>query len=132
VVGGAQGASARPGPVAGTESALRDATTSAIRYWERGRVAYNVVLALVVVVEFAAAWPQSRGRLTFDVGQWLFLLAVLANVAYCAAYPVDVFAQLSGFRDSWLRVRWLLLLVGLVFATILTRFASIEIFGGGL
>jgi hypothetical protein len=113
------------------ESTLRDAMTSAIRYWERARVVYNVVLALVVVGEFAAAWPQSRVRLTLDLGQWLFLLAVLANVAYCAAYPVDVFAQLSGFRVSWLRVRWLLLVVGLVFAAILTRFVSVGVFGGG-
>jgi hypothetical protein len=52
-------------------------------------------------------------------------------VAYCAAYPVDVFAQLSGVRMAWLKVRWLLLLVGLVVAVILTRFASLALFGGG-
>jgi hypothetical protein len=131
VLGGLGGAAARPDPLAETASTLRDATTSAIRYWERARIAYNVVLALVVVAEFAVAWPRSRGRLTLEQGQWLFLLAVLANVAYCAAYPVDVFAQLSGFRTSWLRMRWLLLLVGLVFAVILTRFASLALFGGG-
>ncbi len=116
-------------PVGGT---LREATTSAIRYWERARVVYNLVLALIVLGEFVAAWPHARARLTLDLGQWVFLLAVMANVVYCAAYPVDVFAQLSGFRLIWLRLRWLLLLVGLVFAAILARYASITLVDGGV
>jgi hypothetical protein len=131
VLDGPGGVAVRPDPLAETASTLRDATTSAIRYWERARIAYNMVMALVVVAEFAAAWPRSRGRLTLELGQWLFLLAVLANAAYCAAYPVDVFAQLSGVRMAWLKVRWVLLLVGLGVAVILTRFASLALFDGG-
>jgi len=50
------------------------------------------------------------------------VLAVLANIAYCAAYPVDVFAQMSTFRHNWLRYRWVLLAIGIVFASIITRF----------
>jgi TRAP-type C4-dicarboxylate transport system permease small subunit len=110
---------------------LRNAMTSAIAYWERARIVYNLVLALVVLGYFAAAWPGSWNRITMDHAQGLFLLAVPANVAYCAAYPVDVFAQLSGFRAAWLKVRGLLLVVGIVFAAILTRFLCLGFFFGG-
>jgi len=58
----------------------------------------------------------------------LILLAVVANVAYCAAYLVDIFAQMSGFRELWRSARWILFAVGLTFAAILTRFASIGMF----
>ena len=107
---------------------LRDAMTSAIAYWERARIVYNVVLALVVLGHFAAAWPGSRSRITLELAQMLFLAAVLANVAYCAAYPVDVFAQLSAFRTTWLKLRWLLLVVGIAVAAILTRIVSLGLF----
>ena len=49
-------------------------------------------------------------------------LYVLANVAYCAAYIPDIPAQLSGFRSQWLRLRVVVFVVGLVFASILARF----------
>jgi hypothetical protein len=107
---------------------LRDAMTSAIAYWERARIVYNLALVLVVLGHFAAAWPGSRSRITLDLVQMLFLSAVLANVAYCAAYLVDVFAQLSAFRATWLKLRGLLLVVGIAFAAILTRIVSLGLF----
>src|SRR3972149_8726651 len=99
----------------------REAFPDAIRYWERGRIVYNVALIVVVAAYFVMNWPGSKNSLTIDLVQSLFVLAVLANVAYCAAYPVDVFAQLSGVRDGWLRYRWVLFLIGGVFAGIITR-----------
>ena len=56
------------------------------------------------------------------------LLAVLANVAYCAAYLPDLFAQASGFRDSWRRYRWILFAIGLLFAGVITRYWAIAFF----
>ena len=56
------------------------------------------------------------------------LAAGLANVAYCAAYVPDVFAQMSSLRDSWLRYRWALFMVGVVFAAVLTHFWSLAMF----
>jgi hypothetical protein len=66
--------------------------------------------------------------LTTDSVLVLFLLAVVANVAYCAAYRVGIFARMSGFRELWRSARWILFAVGLTFAAILTRFASIGMF----
>jgi hypothetical protein len=110
-------------------SALREVLTDAIRFWEPRRIAYNVVLALVVIAVCAFFWPQSRAALTLELAQRLFILAVLANVAYCAAYLVDVPAQLSDFAAAWRRHRWILFAVGVTFAGILTRFLAVGMFG---
>jgi hypothetical protein len=110
-----------------TEIAARDALSDAIRYWEPRRILYNAVLLLVVAVTYCANLPYSQASVNTDSLLLLFVLAVIANVAYCAAYAVDVVAQISAFRDRWLRMRWMLLVVGVLFAGVLAHF-----FSGGL
>jgi hypothetical protein len=110
-------------------SSLRDCITAAIRYWEPLRIVYNVVLAAVVGIYFRLAWPNSRLAIHTDTILVLFLMAVLANVAYCAAYVVDVFAQMSGLREQWMSARWILFVIGTAFAAVLTRFFSLGLFG---
>jgi hypothetical protein len=104
--------------------APRTALSDAIRYWERGRVIYNLVLAAIVLGYFVANWPGSASRLSPESAQGIFLLAVLANVAYCAAYIPDMVAQLSDWRPIWLRLRWIVFAIGLGFASIITRFIA--------
>lgn len=111
-----------------SEIAMRDLLTDAIRYWELRRITYNAVLVAIVLAVFLIDWPESRAALSADLLQTLFVLAVLANVAYCAAYVVDVVAQYSGFRETWKRYRWLLFLIGVVFAGILTRYFAVGMF----
>src|SRR6476646_9943874 len=111
-----------------SEMTVRDALTDAIRYWEVRRVAYNAILLAVVVVVFVLQWPESRSAISANLAQTLFILAVLANVAYCAAYVVDIAAQYSGFRAMWKRYRWLLFTVGVVFASIIARFIAAGLF----
>ena len=110
-----------------TEVTARNALTDAIRYWEPRRILYNAVLLVVVAVTYWANLPASRAILNADSLQVLFVLAVLANVAYCAAYAVDIVAQISAFRGIWVRARWMLLVVGVLFAAVLAHF-----FSGGL
>jgi len=105
--------------------------TNAIYYWEIRRIVYNAVLAAIVVGYFVANLPASSQLITPDIIFALFILAVLANIAYCAAYLADIVAQMSGFRDLWLRLRWLLFLIGLAFASILTRWFAMGFFSGG-
>jgi hypothetical protein len=105
-------------------SHLRDLTTDALRYWEVRRLFYNALLAIIVCAHFVAAWPASKSALTVDGFLALFVLAVLANVAYCAVYAADIFIQFSGFRDSRARWRLILLIVGFGFAATLTHFLS--------
>jgi hypothetical protein len=107
---------------------FREAATNAIRYWERMRLVYNGVLLLVVLVSFIALYPGSRQNMSVHLGLLLFLLAVLANVAYCAAYVVDVFAQLTGYQSLWQKLRWVLFSIGVVFAGIITYFWTIGLF----
>lgn len=109
-------------------SSIREYATEAIRYWEPRRAIYNIFLAAIVVFYFIFGLPVSKQQLTADSLLVLFLLAVVANVAYCAAYLVDIFVQMSGFREVWRGARWILFVVGLAFAAILTRFMSIGFF----
>jgi hypothetical protein len=107
---------------------LREAVTDAIHYWESRRLFYNALLSLIVLFYFFKAYPASKAILRVDSILGLFLLVVLANIAYCAAYFADVFAQWSSYRDLWRRFRWVIFTVGVSFAGIITRFIAIGIF----
>jgi hypothetical protein len=109
---------------------LRDYATEAIKIWEPWRLLYNLVLAAIVITYFAIGYPASKTFLTVDFCLGLFLLAVIANIAYCAAYIVDIFAQASGFREIWRRYRKVLFVIGTVFAGIITRFVAMGMFPG--
>ena len=74
---------------------------NALRYWEPRRLIYNAVLAAVVVAHLFLGWPASREKLSLDLFLGVFILAVLANVAYCAVYLVDLFVQFSGLDAEW-------------------------------
>jgi hypothetical protein len=107
---------------------LRESLTDAIRYWEPLRLVYNGVLAAIVLIYFWIGYPASKTTLSIDAVLFIILLAVLANVAYCAVYPVDIFVQASGFRETWRKYRWILFAIGLLFAGILTRFWASAMF----
>jgi hypothetical protein len=102
----------------------------AMRYWEPRRLVYNTVMLLVVFAHYFAGWPDSRAALTRDTLFMLFVLAVLANIAYCAAYAVDLFVQYSDLRQAWSRWRGLLLAIGTAFAAILAHYFSLAIVRG--
>ncbi len=111
------------------ETSVREVITDGIRYWEKMRIGYNAILLMIVLAVFAARWPESGSALSAEMIQSLFLLAVVANVFYCTAYVVDVVAQLSEFRKTWQRHRWILFAVGTTFASIIARFISMAMFG---
>ena len=106
---------------------LREITTDALKYWEPRRIAYNALLAGVVFYHSAAGWLNGTFRPGFDDLLGLFILAVLANVAYCAAYVVDFVLQLSYFREGRGRWRLAVMVVGFAFAAALTRFFALGI-----
>jgi hypothetical protein len=102
---------------------------NALRYWEPRRLIYNGVLALVVVLHFCLRWPASRAMLSIDMVLGLFLLAVLANIAYCAVYFADLFVQFAGLDAAWRWGRVILLTVGTAFAATITHFFATGVFG---
>ena len=62
--------------------------------------------------------------MSLDLFLGLFILAVLANVAYCAVYLADLFVQFSGLDAAWRLGRVALLIVGTAFAATITHFVS--------
>ena len=107
---------------------LRESVTDAIRYWEPRRLVYNAVLAGIVLIYFGIYYPATKSFLSIDSVLFLFLLVVLANVAYCAAYPVDIFVSASSYRDRWQKHRWVVFAIGLLFAAIIARFFALGMF----
>lgn len=110
---------------------LGEITTSALAFWEPRRVLYNLVLAAIVLAAARTDWHPLRDSLTFPTLLSLFILAVLANLCYSAAYIPDVFIQLSRFREHWLRWRWWLWLLGTGFAASITYLITVGGVGHG-
>jgi hypothetical protein len=100
---------------------LREYFTDAIRFWEPRRVVYNLVLAAIVIAYFFAGYPSSKGVLSMDFALGLFRLAVAANVAYCAAYLVDIFLQAFWISRVLGVPRWIVFVIGTAFAAVITR-----------
>ncbi|HXV62698.1 MAG TPA: hypothetical protein VEK15_18505 [Vicinamibacteria bacterium] len=123
------GAPTTAAPLSDLLSRLSHHAALALRYWEPRRLLYNGVLGAVVVTHFVLAWPASREQLSFDIVLGIFLLAVLANVAYCAAYLPDLFVRFSGLDAAWRWGRTILLAVGTSFAAAMTHFFAKGIFG---
>jgi hypothetical protein len=111
-----------PGSTAPNGAPFREYVSDAIRYWEPRRLGYNLVLAAIVLGWVGLTWPHFRGAFTWPSALAVFVLAVLANVCYCAAYLVDLTVQCSTYRDAWRKRRWLLWFVGAAFAGVLTYY----------
>ena len=107
-------------------SQLREILDDAIRYWESRRLAYNLVLIVVVIAWVATTWPHFRGALTLESLLALVILAAIANLCYCAAYLVDIPMQYSSFCVVWRRRRWLLWVVGMLFAVALSNYWIVD------
>ena len=118
------------GPPQSGKPGIREILTDALRFWEWRRMFYNLVLGAIVLLEFARLFPVSKHALQFNALLTLFLLAVLANAAYCAAYLVELLVQFSEFRERWRRWRFALWLLGTVFAAVLAHFFASGMFGG--
>lgn len=105
----------------GPQNPWREVLSNAIGYWELRRIAYNVILA-AVVAWVAFSWPHFRPVIRFESVVLLAILAMWANICYCAAYLVDFPMQFSFFRKRWLRWRWGLWTGGMLFAILLANY----------
>ncbi|HYB60331.1 MAG TPA: hypothetical protein VEH50_02535 [Methylomirabilota bacterium] len=105
-----------------SRGSFRQVVTRALRFWEPGRLLYNLVLAAVVIVWIVETWPHFRPALVRSSLLPLAALALIANVCYCAAYLVDIPMQLSPLRSVWQRRRWALWLAGMLIAILLANY----------
>lgn len=92
-----------------TRTALEDAAA----FWEAGRLAYNGVLAAAVFAYASMfnAWMQIGAQFGAIV-----VMGAVANVLYCAAYPVDLVAQATPLAGAWRRWRWVAWMCGMLLA----------------
>jgi hypothetical protein len=101
---------------------IRPLLLDAIRFWEFRRLYYNLALAAASIAWLVATWPHFRPALTLKSLLLLSVLALIANACYCAAYLVDIPMQISALGATWKRRRWILWLVGTLFALLLTNY----------
>ncbi|HZM01518.1 MAG TPA: hypothetical protein VFC44_00720 [Candidatus Saccharimonadales bacterium] len=98
---------------------FRAMAKDAARFWEPRRIAYNLVLAAVVVAWLTLTWPHFRSALVLQSLLYLLGLAAMANVCYSVAYLADILRQSSPFRVRWRRHKWALWLAGTILAILL-------------
>jgi hypothetical protein len=101
---------------------FRGLLADAIRYWEPRRFVYNLVLAAVVLAWIVFSWPHFRPALALSSLPPMAVLALVANVYYCAAYLVGLSIQHSSLSAVWKRRRWGLWLIGTLFAILLANY----------
>jgi hypothetical protein len=104
------------------EMNLRSVLDDALRYWERRRVAYNLVLTAAVAAWLLLTWPHFKSALSLSSLAKLLVLAVIANACYYAAYLADIPMQHSSRRATWLRWRWSVWLFGTLFALLIANY----------
>jgi hypothetical protein len=104
----------------------RELFADAIRFWEPRRALYNFVLSAVVAIWVVATWPHFRAAMTLQSLALLGILALLANVCYCAAYLIDIPMQHSSLNTLWRRRRWVLWLMGMLFAILLANYWIVD------
>jgi hypothetical protein len=105
---------------------FRALLADSLHYWEPRRLIYNFVLAAVVLAWVVLSWPHFRPALTLHSLLLLALLALLANVCYCAAYLVDIPIQHSSPSAAWIRHRWGLWFIGTLFAILLANYWIVD------
>ena len=101
---------------------LRGTLADAARFWEPRRILYNLILAAATIGWFAHAWPGFRKEFTVQGVIPLTVLALIANVLYCAAYFIDLPMQLTASSALWKRYRWILWVAGTMLAFAITNY----------
>jgi hypothetical protein len=105
---------------------FRNSFSDAIRFWEPRRVFYNLILATVTILWLVMTWPHFRPALNLTSLLLVCVMALLANLCYCAAYLVDLAFQRSSLNTIWKRHRSGLWLAGTLFAVVLANYWIVD------
>jgi hypothetical protein len=93
----------------------------AIRFWERRRIAYNFLLTIVFLGWVVVSWPLLKGAFSLVHLAQLAVLALIANVLYCAAYLTELFSN-GLVANQWRYWRWGIWIVGTLFAILVENY----------
>ena len=94
----------------------------AARFWERQRLWYNGLLLLVVVLWVVLTWPHFRPAMNLVALGKMTVLALLANLCYCAGYAMEGFIQPLVPQAHWRRLRWVVWVTGMLLALLLSNY----------
>ena len=95
----------------------RTLLADAVAYWERKRLIYNAVLAVLVVVCWGADLLATEPVQLLGAALVLLFFAGIANALYCLAYPIDLGFQMTSLRQPWRQHRNWLFLAGMIVAS---------------
>src|ERR1051326_6423687 len=94
----------------------------AAHFWEARRLWYNPALGLVGGLWVVLTWPHFRPAFNLVALGKMLVLALLANVCYCAAYIAEFFMQAALALSSWRPVRRALWVLGMLIALMLENY----------
>ena len=89
----------------------------AVNYWERKRIVYNLVLIVISLYCWGAEIVFGGPREWIGGSLILLVFAIIANLLFCMAYPVDLALQASPLKQRWTETRWVLFVSGLALAS---------------
>jgi hypothetical protein len=95
-----------------TNFSIRNAT----RFWESRRLLYNAILTATALFWLTKDWTHFRPALSWYFLGVIAVLALLANLCYCAAYLADLAIQSLLPNRAWNRSRWAIFTLGTLFA----------------
>ncbi len=96
--------------------------SSPARFWELRRLVYNAILTLVVLLWLILTWPHFQLALTLSSLGKFAVLALLANLCYCAAYAADFFMQAVLPIALHRRLRWTIWVLGMLLALVVENY----------
>jgi len=108
------------------QPASPSAAREAARFWEPARILYNAILTVIVLLWLILTWPHFRPALTLGSFEVFFVLGLLANLCYSAAYLAEFFIQLLAPGPSRRRARIALLVFGTLFAMLLENYWIVD------
>ena len=94
----------------------------AVEFWEWRRIWYNAILIAIVALWVVLTWPHFRPAMNLSALGKMCVLAVLANLCYCAAYVAELLMQPALPHTSWRRVRIGLFVAGMLIAIVLSNY----------
>jgi len=95
---------------------------SATRFWEPRRLIYNLILTAVALFWLIMGWTHFLPALTWSTLGIVSVLALLANLCYCAAYLADLAIQQLLPNSAWNRGRWAVWSLGTLFAMLVESY----------
>jgi len=94
----------------------------AVKFWEPRRLLYNLLLFAVVGMGVVKSGPHFRPAMNLEALGIMTVLALLANVCYCAAYLAEILIQNAAASTTWNRQRWAIWVAGTVFAIVFENY----------